>query len=334
MNPNVRSMTLLCRHAVAVLAVFAVFAVGTGCSGDSDCPNCLDPNVADYRLSVVGDFCASSAGASVAGLLAVNLNSVPDAVEPLADSDGDGVSDLDEAELGSVATLKDSDGDRFSDLVEVRLRAPASAGNAASGDADILDPDVPQPGGCDASSDADADLLADCEETRLGLRTNRIDTDDDGIIDAIELRFGTNPALADTDDDLDADGVSNGFEIQSGTHPKIVDRARAAKGALTYSLVITTPDDPIQCVAFEVGNIELKVTTPDGTNRILLHRRMNTGEGIVEHRFTCALTRFPGTLSRTEPKGGRLRIPEAAWYNAPLEAMAHCVCPNGDLDGC
>ncbi|MBK8014719.1 MAG: hypothetical protein IPK13_25645 [Deltaproteobacteria bacterium] len=318
----------------ARVGIFCIGLLATGlliaaCSG-GDCPDCLDPNVVDYRLSLVGEFCATSTGASVAGMLAVNLNSVPNALEALVDSDGDGLSDREEAQLGSIPTSGDSDGDGFSDLAEMRAQSTP----ITSGSVGLLDPDNPLVGGCEATSDTDRDLLRDCEEAHLGLNSALPDSDGDGILDAVELRFGANPAVADTEEDLDGDGVTNGFEILAGTNPRIVDRNRAAQDALTFSLVITRPDDPIRCIAFEVSNIELKVTTPDGSNRILLHRRMKTVQGLVEHRFACALTRFPGHLTRTEPKNGRLRIPEAGWFDTPFTAMAHCVCPNGDLDGC
>ncbi|MFT4623806.1 MAG: thiol-disulfide isomerase/thioredoxin [Myxococcota bacterium] len=92
--------------------------------------------------------------------------------EPPADSDGDGVSDADEAELGLDPNSDDSDGDGLSDGDEL-----------AFGSDPLL-------------ADADADLLDDSLEFELGCDPNNPDTDGDDYLDGWEYNEGSDPADA------------------------------------------------------------------------------------------------------------------------------------------
>jgi clumping factor A len=121
------------------------------------------------------------------------------------DSDGDSISDADEATLGTDPKNPDTDGDGLSDGQEVGA-VDAARDTDGDGIVDPLDPDddgdgIPTKtelqGGMDAAMppDTDGDGIPDYRD---------LDSDDDGIIDAIEgidmTRFK---------DDVDGDGIPN-----------------------------------------------------------------------------------------------------------------------------
>jgi hypothetical protein len=123
------------------------------------------------------------------------------------DTDGDGLFDGPEVAAGTDPTLYDSDGDGFGDNQE------------AAGGSDALDPaSVPEGG---SGIDTDGDLLSDAEEEILGTNAALPDTDGDGLTDFAEVGFepgsatGSDPRLFDTD----GDGVGDGDEIANGTDP-------------------------------------------------------------------------------------------------------------------
>jgi thrombospondin type 3 repeat protein len=111
------------------------------------------------------------------------------------DTDGDGLSDADEARLGSDPLNKDYDADGLLDGAEVY-----------------------QYGTDPVNNDTDGDGLLDGEEiNQYGTSPTAADTDGDGLSDADEIyRYGSNPTVYDTD----GDGHPDGEEIiVDGTDP-------------------------------------------------------------------------------------------------------------------
>ena len=111
------------------------------------------------------------------------------------DTDGDGLSDVDEANLGTDPLNKDYDADGLLDGAEVY-----------------------QYGTDPLNNDTDGDGLLDGEEINtFGTSPSSADTDGDGLGDADEIYiYGTNPAAYDTD----GDGIGDGEEvIVRGTNP-------------------------------------------------------------------------------------------------------------------
>ncbi len=122
--------------------------------------------------------------------------------DPNADSDGDGLSDWAEVQLGANPNAADSDGDGMPDGWEVT---------------NGLNPTNPS----DASGDADGDGLSNLQEYQLGANPNAADSDGDGMPDGWEVANGLNPTNpSDADEDPDQDGRSNLQEYQSGTDPR------------------------------------------------------------------------------------------------------------------
>ena len=132
---------------------------------------------------------------------AEEVPSVAEAAETTApaatslDTDGDGLSDEEEAAYGSDALNRDFDADGLLDGAEVY-----------------------QYGTDPLNNDSDADGLLDGEEVnQLGTSPVSADTDGEGLFDGDEIYvFGTGPTVFDTD----GDGVGDGEEVNIyGTDP-------------------------------------------------------------------------------------------------------------------
>lgn len=178
----------------------------------------------------------------------VDGNDVPRCGEALADSDGDGLSDLREIELESNPLQDDTDDDGLNDLLEWRFRESGF---------DLLDPEdsqcyVPEQcidddgdGFCDCVRDSDADGVCNCEEEGeqcaddMGHdcvdededgfcdcpdldddgRCDYDDSDGDGLHDCEEVFYGT----AQNGADSDADGIPDPVEARFQTNPVEAD---------------------------------------------------------------------------------------------------------------
>ena len=109
------------------------------------------------------------------------------------DADGDGLTDAEEAALGTDPSNPDSDDDGISDGDEINVWGS--------------DP---------LNVDTDGDVLYDGGELIYGTSILNPDTDGDGISDGDEVYFvETDP----TNPDTDGDGVSDGQEVRNGTDP-------------------------------------------------------------------------------------------------------------------
>ena len=151
----------------------------------------------------------------------MNDNALLRGKAPEADSDGDGLSDSEEAKLGTDPLLPDSDGDGVGDGIEVRLASPDSQ----------FDPLVPASfKECltltDPTADHDLDGLTDCEEAVLRTDPYLVDSDRDGVPDWVEVRLGGNPLVDDRLVDSDMDGIPNGEEVTRGLDPWTNDSNR------------------------------------------------------------------------------------------------------------
>lgn len=161
----------------------------------------------------------------------------------LIDSDGDGLTDGEEALLGTDPNNPDTDYDGLSDGAEVNLYGT----NPLSGDTDsdgLGDEDeILTFGSNPLVPDTDYDGLSDRDEVSVGTDLNDPDTDNDGLNDGAEIAAGTSPFLPDTDGDglmdeeelsvygtdplnpdTDADTLSDGDEVNThGTDPNLWD---------------------------------------------------------------------------------------------------------------
>lgn len=115
-----------------------------------------------------------------------------------SDTDGDGLTDIEEEELGTDANQKDTDGDGLTDFDEIKEWR--------------TDPN---------NADTDNDNYKDGEEVKAGYDPNakflQLDSDRDGINDPEEIKLGTNRFKFDTD----GDGLSDKEEVEMKRDPLI-----------------------------------------------------------------------------------------------------------------
>lgn len=133
------------------------------------------------------------------------------------DSDGDGLTDSEEAILGTNPNNPDSDGDGLTDGQEVNVHGTDPLDSDSDNDG-LSDGDEVNVHGTDPlDSDTDNDGLSDGDEVLIhGTNPLAEDTDGDGLSDFVEINtYGTNPTLADTD----GDGVHDSTEIALGSDP-------------------------------------------------------------------------------------------------------------------
>ena len=123
----------------------------------------------------------------------------------LADTDTDGLADgLEVNEYWTLPLVTDTDGDGFFDGVEVRLGTDPTDTDSRP------NPKTPN------FDDLDGDGVSNKDEKVHGTDAQRIDTDFDGLSDYAEIRdYFTNPLAVDTD----GDGFWDGEEVNAGADP-------------------------------------------------------------------------------------------------------------------
>ena len=177
------------------------------------------------------------------------------AADAALDKDEDGLTNLQEYQLGTLPNNADTDADGIPDGWEVQYGLSPLSASDASTDSDIdgltnlqefnagtqpnnadTDGDSIPDGwevqyglsplsASDASTDSDNDGLTNLQEFSAGTQPNNADTDGDSIPDGWEVQYGLNPLDAnDATSDSDNDGVSALQEYQNGTNPKVSNK--------------------------------------------------------------------------------------------------------------
>ncbi len=127
------------------------------------------------------------------------------------DTDKDGVNDGQEVDDKTNPLEKDTDGDGLTDGEE-KEKGTNPLVKDTDGDGVIDGQDVDP---LDKNSDTDGDGVSDIDEKNDGTNPLEKDTDKDGLTDGEEKEKGTNPLEPDTD----KDGINDGQEIEDGTNP-------------------------------------------------------------------------------------------------------------------
>ncbi len=155
----------------------------------------------------------------------------PDLNHPLCDSDNDGLTNEEEASLGTDPNNPDSDGDGILDGQEV-LDGTNPLDDCDHDDGTAL-PD----------SDCDADGLTTAEEDAIGTDPDIADTDGDTISDGQEVSDGTDP--------LDpCDSIGGVPTLSAGCNEEVVDTG------IAISNEVLTPDGDGVNDFFRIENIE------------------------------------------------------------------------------
>ena len=271
--------------------------------------NFLNFNFGQLRRSyVLKSWAATNLNAKVGGF--IQSAAAPGEV----DSDGDGLTDAEEAQLGTNPLLRDSDGDGFSDGVEVHF---AKLG----GNFNPLRVDL----GCPANLvgvDSDCDGIPDCDEQIIGTNPTLTDSDADGMPDGLEWQMGTQPASPDMNQDPDNDGLSNLSECRFHTNPLKPDTLNLTSDAYRYTLQAAGPPNfnGSQCYNFRVDNIALVDTLADtgdggtgrgeGFNTLQLHAAFvpsdnPTAPTQIQTFTSTGVARYPVGASRS----GGIKLP-------------------------
>lgn len=165
-----------------------------------------------------------------------------------SDTDGDGLSDLEE-EVAKTSPLKaDTDGDGISDFTEIlKGMNPLSKDYSCS---------------LDVTKDRDGDGVLDCEEKLLGINYFMYDSDGDLIPDGMEVFNGLAPDDAsDVAKDADADGVKNYNEIKFHTNPSLADSELHELVDYSYDWTKTeTTDNGYSCYDINIENVGISET--------------------------------------------------------------------------
>ncbi len=162
-------------------------------------------------------------------------NAIPDSKEwwdseYVIDSDGDGISNADELNMGSDPYSPDGDNDGLSDYDELFVYGTSPMNN----DSDYDDmPDFYEiqvgldPTQKDGRFDHDDDDLISLFEYGNGTMPFNPDSDGDGMTDGWELENGLNPLANDATEDPDSDGMVNLQEFLSRHDPFVADYVKS-----------------------------------------------------------------------------------------------------------
>ncbi|WP_141328793.1 vWA domain-containing protein [Myxococcus sp. AB025B] len=266
-------------------------------------------------------------------VIATNFSAPPGSPLDEADTDGDGLTDARERELGTDPNRVDTDGDGFSDGVEVYFRDRGVDFDPTQ----VADPDG---GGLDKgcppllrASDSDCDGLLDCDEQFIGTNATLADSDRDGVPDGIEWRGGTQGASDDLDEDPDNDGLSSRAELRLHTRPLVVDTANLAAEGYRYSFEADGPPDELgrQCYTLRVDNVLLAPTIASADDAGVVVR----GAGYNDIALSVAMVPADDPTARTQVRTFRVnhvRYPVGG-IKSPADGIIR-VNPEDFVDGC
>lgn len=201
---------------------------GTGDNADLDDDNdglsdlietalSLNPLLTDTDGDGVADGDEDSDSDGIANLLEIQLGLDPTSRLDLStDSDGDGLFNVAEVLLHGTHPLNpDTDGDGLPDGHELDIGLSPT------------NEDTDENGVADGDEDQDSDGLSNGRELSLGTSAINADSDGDGLQDGLEIALSLNPLKQDTDDngtvdgdeDSDGDGLTNALELAHGLNP-------------------------------------------------------------------------------------------------------------------
>ncbi len=151
-------------------------------------------------------------------LIVRNINAKVVDSKLLTDSDGDGIVDLEEADLGTNPLQRRSSGKVLDSICQQVDYSAQCHGLQLTCSSVLMDFGL-------NSCDIEALQL----NSFFGHPNQGLDTDKDGISDYFEIMAGTFPNVRDATADLDQDFVPNITEIERGTNPRQPDQSVLAE---------------------------------------------------------------------------------------------------------
>jgi len=211
------------------------------------------------------------------GLLILPVRAADD-----TDTDGDGLTDAEEAILGTDPNNIDTDGDGLTDGLEVELGTnPLSADTDGDGLDDALEIGWTDPNNIDSdgdgltdgsefheyssdplAADSDADGLTDPEEISLGTGLLVADSDGDGLLDGTEVSLGLNPLSAYSN----GNGVSDSQTIVNSSHPTMQLQPAGSPHQLQFTALPNVSYDVLFSTDLETWEILTRISpSPQST---------------------------------------------------------------------
>ncbi|MDD5327671.1 MAG: hypothetical protein PHY02_07650 [Phycisphaerae bacterium] len=183
---------------------------------------------------------------------------------------GDGLTNLEESQLGADPWDSDTDNDGLSDGDEVNTYGADPLKTDSDGDG-ISDWNEVVGGTEPGEFDSDGDLLSDSWEIGYGLNPLVMDniysdTDGDGLTLLKELIYSTNPTQPDTD----SDGTNDGAEATQGSYPASAsDNGEAPSADEICELRLTVGD----WSSSESERYDMVVYEEGGTSPFVIHHQ-------------------------------------------------------------
>ena len=213
---------------------------------------------------------------------------------PVGDTDGDGLSDALEVELGTDPNDADSDQDGLTDGDEINIYGtdPLATDSDQDGltDGDEVFGYSTNPN----SADTDHDGLTDSDEIQThGTDPNHGDTDRDGLSDTEEISsYDTDP----TSDDSDGDGLKDGFEIEKGYDPLIDDSSNYPDNYAPAKPVSGQPDNGDQNITLVPTLQSGAFSDADGDSHAATQWQISTGSDFSYIVYNLRTDRFLTSL--------------------------------------
>src|SRR5947209_10237332 len=162
------------------------------------------------------------------------------------DPDGDGLTNLQEFQLGTDPRNPDTDGDGVSDGEEVKR------------------------GTNPLNADTDGDGLTEAEEIRLGTNPLNADTDGDGIPDGTEVKLGLNPLVPDSTTTVQGHVVDQNGNSVAGANVVVFRLFIAVTDAAGFFSMPRVPADlgPVVAVARTTRNNQILEGTSQSVNAV------------------------------------------------------------------
>lgn len=310
------------------------------------------------------NFTSLKQGFTLISSYAHNSNALPPGGDPQivdfrADSDGDGLDDDVEFDLGTDATVADSDkqleplalgappatltdpatwGDGFDDAFEARRSSigfdprfqlrPLQLCPFTS--LDLVD-----------RSDLDGDGLNGCEEEILQTDPKLADSDGDTLPDGLEARLGLDPVVPEGARDDDFDGTTNLEEVRKGLDALVPDADRE-ESAVRYELIENgNTEDGRTCYTSIARGVHLASTQPRfvggrrGYNDLLYviaEAPIDNPTGRIDLRVACVRTQYVKP-SFKDPANGRISIAEEDFVDLSDPAVIDAISRGEDLCG-
>lgn len=299
---------------------------GYACAANSDCSS---------STCTASGTCACQSDASCEPdhlCLATRPMHLPRGFVCAEDTDNDGLTDDEEARLGSSASSSDTDGDGVADISEVSPGALA-LDTDDDGVPDHLDADDDDDGVSTLDEGPDADVDADGIPDYLDADEHDgplADLDGDGLTNQMEAEAGTSPAETDSDGDGVCDGALPAPGCIAGPDPKLGARCLPGYSCDAPTGATCSVDDECQSGQCQDEACVAEPTAPPAESEpLVLHAPEDGSSSFLNTRVIG--TSDPSTAIRVIVNGADVAVEPAPrrasvfFFDIPLEQGVNLI---------